>query len=114
MIIDQQSCGSRLAAQYGLLRALEIGRLEHVAAPARQQGLHPVEDVGIVVDAQDRHPDEPAQQTAVGAYRERGRRERECKAFFASEWSKLDLELAEQLVDAECGDFRLHRPGVEP
>jgi hypothetical protein len=45
-------------------RGLEVGRLQHAAAPAAEQRLHAVEHLGIVVDAQHRDAGELA---AVGS-----------------------------------------------
>ena len=57
---------------------------------------------------------QPAQQPAVGAHRERAGHEHELEALLARQRRELDLELAQQLVDAEADDLRLHRAGVEP
>ncbi len=57
---------------------------------------------------------QPPQQPAVRPHRERARHEDQLEALFARQRLELDLELAQQLVDAEGDDLRLHRAGVEP
>ena len=42
------------------------------------------------------------------------RHEGELEPLLARERRELDLDLAHQLVDAEAGDFRPHRAGIEP
>ena len=45
---------------------------------------------------------------------ERGRHEHELQALLARQRREFDFELAQQLVDAEGDDLRLHGAGVEP
>ncbi len=40
--------------------------------------------------------------------------ELQLEAFLAGQRGELDLELAQQIVDAEAGELRPHRAGVEP
>ena len=44
----------------------------------------------------------------------RTRHELQIEALGAGERREFDVEPVQQFVDAELGEFRLHRPGIEP
>ena len=54
------------------------------------------------------------QQAPVRAHRERARHEDERQPLLARQRRKFHFQPLQQFVDAEIGDFRLHRAGVEP
>ena len=57
---------------------------------------------------------QPAQQPAVGAHHQRARHVFEFDAFGGGQRREFELDLAHEFVDAEAGEFRAHRAGVEP
>src|SRR5882672_4328268 len=57
---------------------------------------------------------QPPQQAPIGPHRERAGHELELQSLLLRERRELDLELAQELVDAEADDFRLHCAGIEP
>ena len=57
---------------------------------------------------------QPAQQPPVGTHRARARHKGQRQALLARERRELDFELAHHLVDAEAGNLRSHRAGIEP
>ena len=82
-------------------------------APAPAADQHAA--VGRVLDGVgDQVLQQPAQQPAVGLHRERGGHEFELRALLLRQRREFDLELAQQLVDAEADDLGLHRAGIEP
>ena len=57
---------------------------------------------------------QPPQQPAIRARVLRARHELQIEALGAGERREFDVEPVQQFVDAELGEFRLHRPGIEP
>ncbi len=71
--------------------------------------------LGRVLDrVRDQVLQQPPQQPAVGSHRERAGHEVELQPLLLRQRREFDLELAQQLVDAEADDLGLHRAGVEP
>src|SRR5262245_7818062 len=56
---------------------------------------------------------QPPQQTAVGTDGERARHEPQLEALLARQRAELDLELTQQVIDANADKIRLHRAGVQ-
>src|ERR1700722_13520755 len=54
------------------------------------------------------------QQPPVRAHRERARHKTQFQPLFTGERCKLHVQPLQQFVDAEIGNFRFHRAGVEP
>jgi hypothetical protein len=57
---------------------------------------------------------QPPQQPPIGTNRERARHEPQLQASVARQWRELDLELAQQVLDAKRRELWLHRAGIEP
>src|SRR3984885_1299744 len=57
---------------------------------------------------------QPPTHAAIRAHALRARHEVEFQALLARQRREFDVEPVQQFVDAEIGDFRLHRAGIEP
>src|SRR5215207_5908190 len=66
MIIDEETAQDGLRGIRGYDCGIEIASFQHPATPAAEQGLHAVQNLRVVVDAQNRHPGELRR---VGAHR---------------------------------------------
>ena len=90
---------------------VDVDRRARAAPPAADQHAA----LGRVLDRiGDEVQQQPAQQPPVRAHRERRGDEFELQPLGAGERRKVHLELAEQRVDAQAFDLRLHGAGVEP
>jgi hypothetical protein len=69
---------------------------------------------GVFDGVGDQVLQQPPQQPPIGTNRERARHEPQLQASVARQWHELDLELAQQVLDAKRRELWLHRAGIEP